>query len=459
MLKILVGLKYSLEEKERYRMNLLIVDDNKNNRLILRLLLEDYMDENEGVSFSMDEAVDGLEAVRMCDEKEYDLVFMDIMMPNMDGIESTKLIRQNHKKLLIIAVSAVDDAERQKQILSNGAEDYISKPVNSDIFYTRIANYVSLVNSRETHTGAAKTNEDGVNLFTENIFSRYTNFILNSEDSLSELWEYYLLDGEEKCDGLSDVIRTVFSIAEVQLKLEVKSNLIVEDSEECRYFTLTEIDKIPSKIIPLLLKKNEICCEYKQEDGKLSFKLSRLIKEFEEVIPTVQTTPIAPALTVPVVESISLTSGELYVYDYIESEDMADLEEYTNRLNSLMLIVGSGDVSEDEIAEIYTYLEKLGAILSTYSEVYAISKALSLLASDMSTHIAEFMKNSEAMGPMCAAFSKDLSNWIEQSFHSGAPSVDFMNDTIVVNCETIGGMLKMDDAPAGGDEDFDDMFF
>jgi len=443
-------------------MNLLIVDDNKNNRLILRLLLEDYMEENEGVEFSMDEAVDGLEAVRMCDEKEYSVIFMDIMMPNMDGIEATKLIRQNHKKLLIIAVSAVDDADRQKQILSNGAEDYISKPVNSDIFNTRISNYVSLLHSREHQKDSKKSNENGVNLFTKDIFSRYTNFILNSEDALSELWEHYLLDGENKCDGLSDVIRTVFSIAEVQLKLEVKSNLIVEDSEESRYFTLTDIDKIPAAIVPLLLKKNEIHCEYKNEDAKLSFKLSKIIEAYEEIEPAVVTPAIQLVVEdeTPVASSIDFTSLDLQVYDYIESEDMADLEEYAGRLSSLMLIVGRGDVTEDEVLEIYTYLEKIGSILSSYSEVYAISQALGSLASDMSTHIAEFIQNSEAMGPMCAAFSNDLSSWIEQSFHSGAPSVDFMNDTIVVNSETIAGMLKMDEAPVdGGDDDFDDMFF
>jgi len=449
-------------------MNLLIVDDNKNNRMILRLLLEDYMEENEGVSFTMDEAVDGLEAVRMCDEKEYGLVFMDIMMPNMDGIEATKLIRQNHKKLLIIAISAVDDVARQKQILCNGAEDYISKPVNSDIFYTRISNYVSLLHSRLAEKSTNKTNEDGVNLFTKKIYSRYTNFILNSEDALSELWEYYLLDSEEKCEGLSDVIRTVFSVSEVQLKLGITSNLIVEDSEGYRYFTITEIDKIPQAIIPLLVKKNEVKCEYINDEGKLSFKLLCKIEHFDEVAPNITTSmvssvpekimqPIAAAEEVP--SELEFTSSALEVYDYIEDEDMADLEEYSNRLSSLMLLVGGGDVSEDEVIEIYTYIEKIGSILSTYSEVYPISKALNVLAGDMSIYTAEFLENSEALGPMCAAFSKDLRNWIEQSFYTGAPSADFMNDTIVVNCNTISSMLKIDEASADSDDDFDDMFF
>ncbi len=444
-------------------MNLLIVDDNKNNRMILSLLLEDYLDENSGVSFSMDEAVDGLEAVKMCESKQYDAVFMDIMMPNMDGIEATKLIRQKDKKIMIIAVSAVDDKEKQKEILSHGAEDYISKPVNADIFSTRISNYISLINSRNTQTPQKIKNEEGINLFTKEIYKRYTNFNLFSEDALSELWECFLLDGSDNCEGLSDAIRMIFSLGEVQLRLGLKSNLFVESSAEHQYFTVTNIDGVPSQVLTLLLKKNEVTSEYKIQDDKLSFKLLKIFEELEVHEPILA--PVAPITEVveekseEIASNIEYTSLSLQVFDYLDPDDMADLDEYTTKLNSLMLIVGSGDVTDDELVEIYTYIERLGSILSSYSEIYVIAKALSSLAGDMATYSDIFIQNSEALGPMCKAFSNDLSSWVEQSFHTGAPSIDFMNATIVVNCQTISSMLKMDEAPAaGGDDDFDDIF-
>jgi two-component system chemotaxis response regulator CheY len=442
-------------------MNILLVDDNKNNRMILRLLLEDYMEDHSDVEFVMDDASDGVEAVSMCDAKEYAIVLMDIMMPNMDGIEATKRIRQKHKKLMIIAVSAVDDMERQKQILSNGAEDYISKPVNSDIFTTRINNYVSLIHARGSKHTHKREQTQGYNLFSKDIFSRHIKFMLTTEDALSELWEYYLLDGEGKCEYLSDVIRTIFSIAEAQHRLSVQSDLYVEESESFNYFTITKVDELPSIVLKLLLKKNEVKCEYKIEADRLTFKLVKNSVETSSLLS--ETADIVDREFIPETQevtssSIAYTSQELSVFHYLEEEDMADLEEYAGRLSSLMLIVGNGDVEEEEAIEIYTYIEKLGAILSTYSEVYPISIALSNLASDMSTHVQEFIANAEALGPMCAAFSKDLSNWIEQSFHTGAPSVDFMNDTISVNCQTIAGMLKMDEAPADGADDFDDIF-
>jgi len=443
-------------------MNILIVDDNKNNRMILTLLLEDYMEENAGVNFNLDEANDGLQAVNMCREKEFDIVLMDIMMPNMDGIEATKIIRNEHKKIMIIAVSAVDDMERQKLILSNGAEDYISKPVNADIFTARIANYITLIEARTRK----KSNEFGLNLFTKEIFNRYTKFMFASEDTLSEFWEYYLLDGDQKYDHLSDVIRTIFSIADMQVRLSVSSEVIVEESEDFVYFTLTNIDKLPAKIIELTLKKNNLPCEYKSNSELLSFKLDKIVSEIvEEVITPITEVPkvVSTTPTVEFVEEVTASvlnyaSAELAVYDYIEEEDMSDLEEYTGKLGSLMLMVGGGDVTQEEVIEIYTYLDRIGSILSTYSEVFPISKALRELSADMASHITAFTDNSEALGPMCAAFSRDLESWMVQSFETGAPSVDFMNDTIAVNCQTIGGMLKMDEAPADGADDFDDIF-
>ena len=131
-------------------MNILIVDDNKNNRMVLRLLLEDYMEENQDVSFILDEAEDGQIAVDKCRSGNFEIILMDIMMPNMDGIEATKIIRAEYPKTMIIAVSAVDDSQRKKLILNNGAEDYIAKPVDADIFISRMSNYIVLCETRNT---------------------------------------------------------------------------------------------------------------------------------------------------------------------------------------------------------------------------------------------------------------------------------------------------------------------
>lgn len=451
-----------------YNLNILIVDDNSSNRIILKLLLQEYEESKGGVVFNIKEASDGLEAVSSCRENSFDMVLMDIMMPNMDGIEATKIIRDAHPNIIIIAVSGVDDTDSQKMILNNGAEDYISKPINSDIFTSRMSNYITLSSARKQHIGKEKTNSKTINVISNNIYSRHTNFIIENEDSLSEFWEFFLLKVENKYDNLSDVIRTLFSIIEVYAKLSIPANVYIEESDEYQYFTLGGIDKLPPKVLELIIKKNKIFCEYKISNNKVTFELLKHsildddveFKEQSEIQKVIKkedkrgknkekSTKAEP----------NIISKKLVVFNYLDEDDLYDLEEYTAKLTSLMLIVGGGNVSEEEIIEMYTYLEKIGSVLTTYTEVYPISQALTMLSYEMANHIDEFIKNSEALGPMCKAFSNDMSSWLKMSFYTGAPSADFMNDTIVVNCETIAGMLKTnEDVNDSSFEDLDDIF-
>ncbi len=300
-------------------MKILIVDDNKNNRMILRLLLEDYTEDNNLKDFDIAEAEDGQIAVDMFKQSSYDIVFMDIMMPNMDGIEATKHIRAMDSKTMIIAVSAVDDGERKKLILNSGAEDYIAKPVNSDIFVNRLANYIVLSEARNHK----KVSKHHLNLFTSEVYSRYLNFMINSEDAISEFWEYYLLTDDAKHDDLSDVVRTIFAIADTQVRLSIESDIVVEYSEDKSFFTLTNVDQLPPKIVELLIKKNNLLQEYKIADGSLCIALENVEPEEIEVIaPVIPVVPVAAvAMAAPIVEEVAASpvsfaaSKELEVFD------------------------------------------------------------------------------------------------------------------------------------------------
>ncbi|MDA7817384.1 response regulator [Sulfurimonas sp.] len=440
-------------------MNILIVDDNANNRLIVRMLLEDYEDDNE-ISFDISDASDGLEAVSICNSKHFDIVLMDIMMPNMNGIEATKIIRGEHPSIMIIAVSAVDDNTRQKLILNSGAEDYISKPINSDIFISRIKNYIKLINVRNSASHDIKVNPSCINVITDKIYHRHTAFIIDGEDSLSEFWELLLLNAETKYDNLSDIVRTMVSIAECNIKISTDCVIYVEESDDYQYFTLDQIGGLPIKVIEIIIKKNKLISEYKIKDDKISFELCKSVTEEEiEVIEEIDTSVNDAPPIEEISKPVEITSSKaLVVFNYLEDDDYNDLEEYVAKLSSLMLIAGSDDITSDEIEEIYTYLEKIGSILGTYMEVSDISTALTMLSYELANHIEAFMSNAQALGPMCKAFSADLSSWFKMSFQTGAPSEDFMNDTISVNCTTIASMLKMDDHNESSEEELDDIF-
>ncbi|MDR2898897.1 MAG: response regulator transcription factor [Clostridiales bacterium] len=102
--------------------NILVVDDDKEIRNALNIYLS-----NEGMNVLL--AADGVEALKIINDKEVHLILMDIMMPNMDGIQTTLKIRQE-KDIPIVILSAKTEDRDVILGLNVGADDYISKPFN-----------------------------------------------------------------------------------------------------------------------------------------------------------------------------------------------------------------------------------------------------------------------------------------------------------------------------------------
>jgi len=107
-------------------MNVLVVDDNPTNRLLLK-----YMITNEG--HNVEEAEDGIYAVEMVKEKEYDLIFMDMMMPKMNGYLATKHIKEINPDIPVYVVSAYKKEDFPADWQSVEYEDVLSKPVSIGI--------------------------------------------------------------------------------------------------------------------------------------------------------------------------------------------------------------------------------------------------------------------------------------------------------------------------------------
>jgi two-component system chemotaxis response regulator CheY len=441
---------------------ILIVDDNQNNRLLLHALIEDYCEINDE-TVTIHEAVNGLEASLMAEDEHYQLIFMDIMMPEMDGIEATRRIRSFDPKAMIIAVSAVDDGERQRQILSNGAEDYISKPLNADVFTARLGNYFSLINSRES--SKKRFNPGAANLFSNDIFSRKLLFYVQNEDDLAEFWEYYLLSKEIGNESLCSCVRTLYDLGTVSLKLGVKNQIIVEESDMSLYMTMTEIDQIDSKIVKLIMLKNLDSSDYKSQGNKLSIRTFRP-KKSEAALEAVsqRVTALDQEASLPAINAAPLpvtpyvaSEISIQVYDYMDEEDLEDLKEYVGKLNSLMLIVG-GEIEQYEIEEISANLQQISRISSGYTNSYAIGQALAKMGNAITAHSEQFMAKSGDLAPMCAAFGRDLNSWIRLIFVEGASSVHYMDDTIIANAQMIESILTMDNTSEDGSEGLDDIF-
>jgi PAS domain S-box-containing protein len=109
-------------------LNFLIVEDDQINRMVIKSYLE-----HPRIKLSV--AKTGLEAVQACEQKKFDLIFMDVSMPVMGGVEATQIIRKNertknqsHRTPIICVTAHAMRSDRQK-FLEAGMDDYLSKPL------------------------------------------------------------------------------------------------------------------------------------------------------------------------------------------------------------------------------------------------------------------------------------------------------------------------------------------
>jgi len=106
----------------------LLVEDNEINRYVARELLE-----KRGILVT--EAVNGREAVDAVSRRGFDAVLMDVQMPEMNGLEATRIIREENKQIPIIATTAHAMAEQREECLEAGMNDHVSKPIDPAELY------------------------------------------------------------------------------------------------------------------------------------------------------------------------------------------------------------------------------------------------------------------------------------------------------------------------------------
>lgn len=111
-------------------MKILIVDDEE----MIRAVLREYIEFEGGEA---DEACDGMEAVKMCRENNYDVILMDVMMPRLDGFSAVKEIRK-FKQTPVIMLSARGEEYDKLFGFEIGSDDYVTKPFSPKEVMVRI---------------------------------------------------------------------------------------------------------------------------------------------------------------------------------------------------------------------------------------------------------------------------------------------------------------------------------
>jgi CheY-like chemotaxis protein len=117
---------------------ILVAEDCKNNQALIKLLLE-----RTGLKVTI--AEDGVQAVEQARSRSFDIIFMDIQMPNMNGYDATKILRKEGLRTPIIALTAHAIKGDDEKCIAAGCDDYLPKPINRTKLYDIVSRYLSSV--------------------------------------------------------------------------------------------------------------------------------------------------------------------------------------------------------------------------------------------------------------------------------------------------------------------------
>lgn len=429
----------------------LIVDDNDNNRLTLDLLLEEV----EGVEVY--EAEDGQVAVEMCVKQHYDLIFMDIMMPNLDGFEATKLIKQVDKNCMIIALSALDDEDSKHKILSLGAEDYLTKPLQSDLFHTRIYHYLNIVQLRSTRneTTLQGLSSEVMNPFSQKVYNRVLTFRVEQETSLAEFWDYWL-KGEKNIVDLSDCVRLMYGFGLWLLKNNTCFNILMEESDEKVYLTLLHFNTLRKNVVKNILLKHYANARYILTSELLCFSLEKM----KYIAPVSQGIEISDEVR----EVLTKThDNALNAVDYVENTAIS----FMPKIDSLEMINDEIDKaildfekepSRRSMNRVCDDFQEYADILEELVDFAHLGFAVQTLINFLTTLTEEQFESDKVkkLSSMLLNLLHDLNAWRENVFITQvARDIHYLDASLLSSCIQIEAIFEEKKADVEGDDEIE----
>lgn len=196
----------------------LVVDDNKINRKVALGFLKKY-------GFELVEAESGKEAVELVKQTKFDLIFMDQMMPEMDGVEATRIIRkecgENGRNATVVALTANAMEGVREMFLQLGFQDFVSKPIDKRALHEVLLRWIPEAHRRKAVPKAEEERENGAaagfgdnqedagfeniripGIVPEEAMKHHSGGV---EDYM-ELLQLYLLDGRRKLTLLRELL-------------------------------------------------------------------------------------------------------------------------------------------------------------------------------------------------------------------------------------------------------------
>lgn len=285
--------------------HILIVDDNPQNLQVLGQFLK----KND---FNVAAATDGQTALDMIANRKPDLILLDIMMPNMDGFETCKIIKQDPgtKDIPVIFLTAKIETEDIVKGFETGASDYVTKPFNTFELLARINTHLELKKSRDIIMKQTREQKELLHILCHDLVNPFNSIISISSiyksfkdpEKMDEMI-FYLLQSANNGIEVIDLVREMRALEEKQLEItgcnlktalnesmfmlnskfsekNINCELFIDDNED--YNVYAEKTSLINSVINNLLTN---AIKFSYPDSKI---IIRIQKESNNIILTIK---------------------------------------------------------------------------------------------------------------------------------------------------------------------------
>ncbi len=341
-----------MDQKVIANIRILVVDDNIVNAMVLSAMIEHY-------GIKTDTAESGMEAIEKVCGTHYDIVLMDYIMPDMDGVETTKqimFVSEDRKKPKVVGVSATVDEEVTNLFISAGADCVLRKPVRTEDFEMKLEEYGFMKEGTDSSEGDDEENinsveflsrveglnyEEGISLMAGNLES-YMKVLNVSVGNVSE--NYNKLDVIRNTDHM-DIMKLHFHSLK-GIFLNIGATILADNSKmlemaarDCDIaYIHANIDEYMDSVKKIHDQLDDVCKYYKTKTNTNKTFVKMEESEFEQKLDKLK-------------ESIEN-------FEYIEITDLLDEmlagsdTRYTEKLESINSFIQN--FQYDEAMEVLT---------------------------------------------------------------------------------------------------------
>jgi len=277
--------------------NILLIDDNSTNLTVLELLIEDYMEDHDINDFKIDKTTLPQEGLTIIQQQNYDILFLDIMMPELDGFSLLKILRTTNdiKQPIVVMATALGDKNSIDKEREYGANAYIVKPIREHAIDVVLSRYIEFLAKREKDSLQNDDFEDfedfdefedfddlDENTLQETeleklLHKSYTHF---SAIDFMEKYNYDLDIIQNKIDELEELVFNVFESADddIELSYEIDNIINIFDAFNDFLFIFEELKDLAFAIGTLIQILKEINIE------QITQKQQQMISQFVKTI-------------------------------------------------------------------------------------------------------------------------------------------------------------------------------